>query len=164
MTVRDRKDRRPESRGQPGSVHDTPEAKRRRVGLPVQARLCLDESLPANEHYPLAQLPSDVHTSTCWQLIDGMPEGDCFVVVNFRGQCWDGTRWVALWSDGVQFRRPDPAYELCEQAAQEAEHATGIAATVCYIPPGTPASHVLCPFPDFSQVDLRDLALKPEVC
>lgn len=90
--------------------------------------------------------------------------GDCFVVVNCRGECWDGSRWVLQWSDGVQFRRPDAAYELCEQAAREAERVTGIVAGVCYIPPGMPASLGLFPFPDLSQVDLRDLALKPEVC
>ncbi len=110
------------------------------------------------------QLSPDVRAASRLRLIAGMAQGDCFVVVNCRGQCWDGARWVALWSDGVQFRRPDPAYELCEQAAREAERVTGIAGTVCYIPPSTPASLVLSPFPDFSQVDLRDLALKPEVC
>ena len=90
--------------------------------------------------------------------------GDCFVVVNCRGQCWDGSRWVARWSNALQFRRPDPAYELCEATAREAEQASGVAGAVCYIQPGTPASHVLSPFPDLSQVDLRDFALKPEVC
>lgn len=90
-------------------------------------------------------------------------EGDCFVVVNAQGRCWDGVRWTARWCDAVQYRRPDHAYELCEQEAKAAEMATGIPGVVCYIPPGTPPL-ALFPFPDLSQVDLRDLARKPEVC
>lgn len=93
-----------------------------------------------------------------------MPQGDCFVVVNCRSECWDGRRWVREWTQAVQFRRPDPAYELCETAAREAERFTGVAGVVCYIPPGTPAGFVLAPFPDLSQVDLRAFARKPEVC
>jgi hypothetical protein len=92
------------------------------------------------------------------------PHGDCFVVVNGRGECWDGTRWVALWSNSLQFRRPDPAYELCDQAARDACLISGVAGAVCYIPPGTPASLILSPFPDLSQVDLRALALTPKAC
>lgn len=159
MFDRNRKNRRAAGcREQPGPSDEPPKAKRRRMRLPVHARLSLDDSLPVNGHPLSAQSGSGV------RLIDGIPQGDCFVAVNCRGECWDGTRWVALWSDAVQFRRPDPAYELCEQAAREAERATGIAGVACYIPPGTPASLVLLPFPDLSQVDLRDLALKPEVC
>lgn len=90
--------------------------------------------------------------------------GDCFVVVNSRGHCWDGESWIEDWCRAVQFRRPDPAYELCEQAAKEAETLTGVPSAVCYLPPGTPASLALAAFPDLSQVDLRDLARKPEVC
>jgi hypothetical protein len=90
--------------------------------------------------------------------------GDCFVVINSRGECWDGTRWVTSWRSAVQFRRPDAAYELCEQEAREAERLTGVAAVVCYLPPGTPATFALAPFLDLSQVDLRDLALMPEEC
>jgi hypothetical protein len=86
--------------------------------------------------------------------------GECFVVVNRHGQCWDGTRWVALWTNAIRYRRPDHAYELCEQAAA-AEMVTGVAGVVCYIPPGTP-SHPFLPFRVIH--DLRDLALKPEVC
>ena len=163
MIDRNRKSRRAAGhRGQPGSAHDPPEAKRR-VRLPVHARLSLDGSLPADSH-ALAQSAADGCAANRLRLVDGMPQGDCFVVVNGRGECWDGARWVALWSDAAQFRRPDPAYELCQEAAREAEHDTGIAGTVCYIPPGTPASLVLSPFTDLSQVDLRDLARKPDVC
>jgi hypothetical protein len=150
-------------RGQPGSAHDPPKAKRR-MGLPVHTRVSLDDSLPANYHYAQAQSATDVCAANRLRQVDGMPEGDCFVAVNGRGECWDGARWVSLWSDAVQFRRPDPAYELCQQAAREAERETGNAGMVCYIPPGTPASLVLSPFPDLSQVDLRDFARKPEVC
>jgi len=132
--------------------------------LPVHTRLSLDDSLAANQRHALAQSAADVCAANLLRLVDGLPQGDCFVVVNGHGECWDGARWVALWRDAMQFRRPDPAYELCEQAAREAEIAAGIAAAVCYIPPGTPATHVLSSFPDLSQVDLRDLALKPEVC
>lgn len=164
MIDRNRKSRRTESRVQPGSAHDAPKAKRRRQRLPVHARLSLDDSLPANGHHPLAQSAPDARAASRLPLIAEMPQGDCFVVVNCRGQCWDGARWVALWSDGLQFRRPDPAYELCEEAARKAERVSGIAGTVCYIASGTPASLGLSPFPDLSQMDLRDLALKPEVC
>jgi hypothetical protein len=90
--------------------------------------------------------------------------GDCFVVINERGECWNGVLWVGLWSDAVKFRRPDAAYELCEQTAREAQQISGDAGAVCYIPPGTPANQILSPFPDLSQVDLRDLARKPERC
>lgn len=98
------------------------------------------------------------------RLVDEMPQGDCFVVVNCHGECWDGSHWVALWSDAVQYRRPDPAYELSEAAAREARELTGETGIVCYIPPGTPAAFILAPVPDLSQVDLRDFARKPEVC
>jgi hypothetical protein len=87
--------------------------------------------------------------------------GDCFVVVNCHGQCWDGLRWVALWSNAVQYRRPDHAYELCEQEAKAAEMVSGVPGIVCYIPPGTPPLP-LAPFPSLH--DLRDLARKPERC
>ncbi|MBX9578877.1 MAG: hypothetical protein K2X87_01090, partial [Gemmataceae bacterium] len=78
-------------------------------------------------------------------------QGDCFVVANTRGECWDGERWVKGWGRALQFRRPDPAYELCEQAAQEAEQLTGMSGMVCYIVPGTPQTFDLVPFIDFSQ-------------
>lgn len=164
MIDRNRKSRRAAGhRGQPGSAHGLPKAKRR-MRLPVQTRLSLDDSLPANHRHALAQSATDVCAANRLRQVDGIPQGDCFVVINGRGECWDGVRWIALWSDAVQFRRPDPAYELCQQSAREAERVTGIAGTVCYIPPGTPASLVLSPFPDLSQVDLRDLARRPEVC
>ncbi len=142
----------PDVRGQP---------KRRR--LPVQADPRPDATLAANEHHLLARAAPQTNAAGRLRLIAGMPQGDCFVVVNCRGECWDGERWVEGWGQGVQFRRPDPAYELCEMAAKEAEMVTGVAGSVCYIPPGMP-SHTLAPFPDLSQVDLRDFALKPEVC
>ena len=85
-------------------------------------------------------------------------------MINCRSECWDGEQWVRGWPQAVQFRRPDPAYELCEKAAREAEQLTGQTGVVCYIPPGTLPSAPLVPFPDLSQVDLRDLARKPEVC
>jgi len=87
--------------------------------------------------------------------------GDCFVVTASDGRCWSGERWIRLWSIARQFRRPDPAYELC---VREAERRSGTAGMVCYIPPGTPATFVLAPIPDLSQVDLRDLARRPEAC
>jgi hypothetical protein len=90
--------------------------------------------------------------------------GDCFIVINRRGQCWGGSAWVDCWCEAIQFRRPNPAYELCADAAHEAEQLTGTAGMVCYIPAGTPASYVMAPVPDLSQVDLRDFALSPEVC
>ena len=89
--------------------------------------------------------------------------GDCFVVVNRHGRCWDGAKWIDGWCGAVQHRRPEHAFEVCEQEAKAAEMATGIAGSVCYIPPGTP-DHALAPFPDLSHVDLRDFALRPELC
>lgn len=88
-------------------------------------------------------------------------EGDCFIVISMEGKCWDGAGWTDSWCDAIQFRRPDPAYELCEAAAREAEQLTGVAGMVCYIPPGTPMSFVLAPIPDLSQMDLRDFARNP---
>jgi hypothetical protein len=165
MIDRNRKDRLAAGlRGQPGSAHDSPKAKRRQVRLPAHARRSLDDSLPSSQHHPLARSAPGIRAASRLRLIEGTPQGDCFIVVNCRGECWDGAQWVAVWSDAMQFRRPDPAYELCERAVREAESVMGIAGVVCYIPPGTPASLVLLPFPDLSQVDLRDLALKPEVC
>ena len=97
---------------------------------------------------------------------DGAPasltaEGDCCVVVNSRGECWDGKGWVAGWGRAVQFRRPAPAYEMCEEAAREAERVTGVAGLVCYILPGTLPSAVLDAFPDLSGVDLREFSRPP---
>lgn len=91
-------------------------------------------------------------------------QGDCFIVINTRGQCWDGEDWTDSWCDAIQFRRPDPAFEMCEATARKAEELTGVCGIVCYVPPGTPASFFLVPFPDLSQVDLRDFALNPDVC
>ena len=83
--------------------------------------------------------------------------GDCFVVAASDGRCWSGEKWVGLWSTARQFRRPDRAYELCEQEAREAERRTGTAGVVCYIPRGTPPTMPLAPFTNYSQVDLREL-------
>jgi hypothetical protein len=151
--------RQPKVRGRP-----RPAGPKRRQRLPVQAACRLDEPLPANECRTLAHSASEVRSAGGPWVIAELPQGDCFVVVNCRSECWDGERWVRGWTQAVQFRRPDPAYELCEQAAREAEQLTGVAGVVCYIPPGTPPSAPLVPFPDLSQVDLRDFARKPEVC
>lgn len=62
-----------------------------------------------------------------------MEIGDVFVVSNAQGECWDGERWVVGWGHALQFKRPDPAYELCEDAAREAERLTGIRGVVTYI-------------------------------
>ena len=82
--------------------------------------------------------------------------GDCFVVINSQGQCWDGEEWIDSWCSAVQFRRPLPAYELCSEIALEAERISGIIGMVCYIPLGTPTSFMLEAFPDYSRVELRD--------
>lgn len=82
--------------------------------------------------------------------------GDCFVVAAPDGRCWNGAHWVGLWSAARQFRRPDRAYELCEQEAKVAERRTGTAAVVCYIPRGTLPTMPLVPFTDYSRVDLRN--------
>ncbi len=42
---------------------------RRRSRLPVHARLSLDDSLPANEHHPLAQSAPDVRAASRVRLI-----------------------------------------------------------------------------------------------
>lgn len=138
-------------------------AVRQRV-LPAQASLHQDDDgLPVNGHLPLAHPAHENFSESRRRLFTETPLGDCFVVVNCGGECWDGERWVKGWWQAVQFRRPEPAYELCELAAREAAVLTGVAGLVCYIPPGTQSS-ALAPFPDLSQVDLRDFALKPEVC
>lgn len=151
--------RQPKARGRPRPV-----GPKRRRRLPVQAAPRLDEPLPANEHRALAHSAPEVRPAGRPWVVAGLPQGDCFVVANCRSECWDGERWVGGWTQAVQFRRPDPAYELCETAAREAEQLTGVAGVVCYIPPGTPAGFALAPFPDLSQVDLRDFARRPEVC
>ncbi len=136
----------------------------RQQAMPAQASLHQDDdSLPLNDHLPLAHPAHDILCETRRLLLADTSPGDCFVVVNCGGECWDGERWVKGWRQAVQFRRPEPAYELCERAAREATEITGVAGLVCYIPPGMP-SIALAPFPDLSQVDLRDFARKPEVC
>lgn len=134
--------------------------KARARGQPIAA-LRLDRSPLSNERHPLAGRPSSVDAA---DIAFESPSGDCFVVLNCRGDCWDGDEWVKDWWRAIHFRRPDPAYELCDQAAREAERRTGVVGVVCYIPAGTPASARVAPFPDLSQVDLRDLARSPEVC
>ncbi len=136
----------------------------RQRALPSQASLHQgDNGLPVNGHLPLAHPAREIVSASRRRLFAETPVGDCFVVVNCGGECWDGERWVKGWWEAVQFRRPEPAYELCERAAREATGITGVDGLVCYIPPGTP-SIALAPFPDLSQVDLRDFARKPEVC
>ena len=83
--------------------------------------------------------------------------GDCLVVASPDGRCWSGEGWVSLWSTARQFRRPDRAYELCEQEAREAERRSGTAGVVCYIPLGTPPTMPLAAFTNYSQIDLREL-------
>jgi hypothetical protein len=151
--------RQPKARGQP-----RPPEPKRRQRLPAQAALRLYQLFPANECCALAHSAPEVRSAGCPRVIAELREGDCFVVINCRSECWDGERWARGWTQAVQFRRPDPAYELCEKAAREAEQLTGVAGVVCYIPPGMLPSAPLVPFPDLSQVDLRDLARKPEVC
>lgn len=72
MSDRNGKRRRAESRGQPPSAHDAPQEKRRRQRLPVHARLSLDDSLPANEHHPLAQSSPEDRTASRIRLIAGI--------------------------------------------------------------------------------------------
>lgn len=133
-----------------------PAGPKRQRRLAAQASLHQDDGLPVNGHLPLTHSAHELLSESRRRLITEMPLGDCFVVVNCGGECWDGERWVKGWWQAVQFRRPEPAYELCERAAREAAGITGVAGLVCYIPPGTP-SISLAPFPDLSQVDLRDL-------
>jgi hypothetical protein len=66
---------------------------------------------------------------------DESADGDVFVVTNNKGECWDGERWVVGWARALQFRRPDPAFELCAEAAREAERLTGVSGTVTYVQP-----------------------------
>lgn len=141
-----------------------PAGTKRQRRLPAQASLHQDDGLPVNGHFPLTHSAHELFSESQSRLIAEMPQGDCFVVVNCRGECWDGERWVKGWGQAVQFRRPDLAYELCERAAREADQRSGTAGVVCYIPPGSPPSLTLAPFPDLSQVDLREFARKPEVC
>jgi len=70
MSDRHRKSRGASQRGgQPRSAHDAPSPKRRRQRLPVHARFSLDDSLPANEHHPLAQSAPDVRAASRVRLI-----------------------------------------------------------------------------------------------
>lgn len=72
MSGENRKSRRTEAGVQPGSVHDAPKERRRRQRLPVHARFSLDDSLPPNEHHPLAQSSPDVRTASRVRLIAGI--------------------------------------------------------------------------------------------
>jgi hypothetical protein len=150
---------RPKARVRPRSAEPN-----RRQRLPPQAALRLYEPRSANECCVPAHSAPEIRAASRPGVIAELPRGDCFVVINCRSECWDGERWVRSWTQAVQFRRPDPAYELCEKAAREAEQLTAQTGVVCYIPPGTLPSAPLVPFPDLSRVDLRDLARKPEVC
>jgi hypothetical protein len=85
-----------------------------------------------------------------------MPEGDCFVVVNAKGECWDGKAWAANWGRALKFRRPAPAYEMCVEEARGAEQQTGVKGLAAYIPPGASDTR-LDGFEDPSDVVLRDL-------
>lgn len=69
MSDRNRKSRRTEHGGQPRSGHDAPQEKRRRQRLPVHARLSLDDSLPPNEHHPLAESSPDLREASRVRLI-----------------------------------------------------------------------------------------------
>ena len=134
------------------------------VPAPDDPRIADLEAIPQTP-YQLARRPNPIPPTHPMRSSSPQPDalGDCFVVVNCHGKCWDGEMWVDDWRVAVQYRRPDHAYELCELEAKSAEMITGVAASVCYIPAGTLAAS-LAPFPDLSQVDLRDLARKPEVC
>lgn len=70
MIDRNRKSRCVAGRVQPGSADDAP--KRRRQRLPVHARLSLDDSLPANEHHPLAQSAPEFRAASRVRLIAGI--------------------------------------------------------------------------------------------
>ena len=70
MSGENRKSRRTEAGAQPGSAHDAP--KRRRQRLPVHARLSLDDSLPPNEHHPLAQSAPECRAASRTRLIAGI--------------------------------------------------------------------------------------------
>lgn len=143
-------------------IHQRPAGWPTVVGGGGNALPCGTRAVPARP--PAAPLSTAVRPRPNKASAAAPPQtGDCFVVVNCRGQCWDGATWVDRWDKALQFRRPSSAYELCDSAAREAERMTGVAGMVSYIPPGTPPVS-LAPFPDLSQVDLRDFALKPEVC
>lgn len=72
MSGRNGKSRRTEQGRQPRSGHDVPQEKRRRQRLPVHARLTLDDSLPPNEHHPLAPSSPDVRAASRVRLIAGI--------------------------------------------------------------------------------------------
>jgi hypothetical protein len=69
-------------------------------------------------------------------------EGDCFEVINSRGEYRDGIGWVPGWDGAIQFRLPTPAHEMCDVATREAKRLTNVSGVVGYIPPGTPSSVV----------------------
>jgi hypothetical protein len=72
MIDRNRKSRCVAGRVQPRFADDAPKAKRRRQRLPVHARLSLDDSLPANEHHPLAQSAPEFRAASRVRLIAGI--------------------------------------------------------------------------------------------
>ncbi len=61
-------ERKPKPRGQTAPAAP----KRRRQRLPVHATLSLDDSLPPNDHHPLAQSAPDVRTASRVRLIAGI--------------------------------------------------------------------------------------------
>lgn len=61
-------ERKAKARGQT----DPSAPKRRRQRLPVRANLRLDDSLPANEHHPLAQSAPDIRAANRLRLIAGI--------------------------------------------------------------------------------------------
>jgi hypothetical protein len=70
-------------------------------------------------------------------------EGNCFVVVNDLGQVWDGNEWVKTWPYGLQYRRPDPAYEMCDEERQRAHKLTGRPTYVFYVTSFLPPNVVI---------------------
>src|SRR6266481_1434230 len=91
-------------RGQPGGFSPPPDPMRegkKRRRLPARAGLLLDDAVPANEHR-LAQSGPEIRSDDSLWLIAGAPQGDCFIVINCRGECWDGERWVKGWRQAVQ--------------------------------------------------------------
>ena len=70
MSDSNNKRRRPSRpRVQPGSAPDASKPRRRRQRLPVRARVAFDDSLPPNEHHPLAQSTPEARAANRVRLI-----------------------------------------------------------------------------------------------
>ena len=92
--------------------------------------------------------------------------GDCFVVVNSRGQCWSGRLAGRCVEHGPSVPPPGPCLRVCAPASSPRGGADYRRGRAWWLHPARHArlARPWPPSPTLSQVDLRDFARKPEVC